>query len=281
MIKIWLPLCGLLGLVACAPSVPDSAAGVGFGDYDTYQREELARKAQLQTPLVLSPETTGAPGATNGGAGQAISASELAAAGIDISPETRVYSGSRQIYGPSPNERITTEGPVVVAPVPPGTYGSTRSQTQTPPPVAPGGSAEALITPEQTVPAPISDEQNFAAVASRETIDSDAARIAENRAQYQQVTVAAPAERPASVGPDIVAFALSTQHPVGQKQFSRTFASEAKARRACARYAGPDLAQRAFLEQGGPQRDRLGLDPDGDGFACNWNPEPFRTAVRG
>ncbi|NDH39999.1 MAG: hypothetical protein EBY45_06195 [Gammaproteobacteria bacterium] len=27
-----------------------------------------------------------------------------------------------------------------------------------------------------------------------------------------------------------------------------------------------------------PERDPMGLDPDGDGFACGWDPEPFRLA---
>ena len=51
--------------------------------------------------------------------------------------------------------------------------------------------------------------------------------------------------------------------------------------RACAKYSSSDLAQSDFLAQGGPRRDRLGLDPDGDGFACAWNPQPFRAAVGG
>jgi hypothetical protein len=40
-----------------------------------------------------------------------------------------------------------------------------------------------------------------------------------------------------------------------------------------------DLAQEAFLSEGGPERDRLGVDPDGDGFACRWDPTPFRRAA--
>ena len=41
-----------------------------------------------------------------------------------------------------------------------------------------------------------------------------------------------------------------------------------------------DVAQEAFLAQGGPQSDRKGLDPDGDGFACDWDPRPFRAALQ-
>ena len=44
---------------------------------------------------------------------------------------------------------------------------------------------------------------------------------------------------------------------------------------------GKELAEAGMrvvcLERGGPQRDRLGVDPDGDGFACSWNPTPFRA----
>ncbi|CAN0586593.1 unnamed protein product, partial [Ectocarpus sp. 12 AP-2014] len=42
-----------------------------------------------------------------------------------------------------------------------------------------------------------------------------------------------------------------------------------------------DQAQIAFLEAGGPEKDRNGMDPDGDGFACNWDPTPFRRAAQG
>ena len=45
---------------------------------------------------------------------------------------------------------------------------------------------------------------------------------------------------------------------------------------ACRRFSNADEAQRAFLANGGPQTDRGGLDPDGDGFACSWDPTPYR-----
>lgn len=39
---------------------------------------------------------------------------------------------------------------------------------------------------------------------------------------------------------------------------------------ACAAFEGLGAAQQAFLSAGGPLKDRNGLDPDGDGFACGW-----------
>ncbi|MCX7643710.1 MAG: hypothetical protein N2Z62_00235 [Rhodobacteraceae bacterium] len=79
-------------------------------------------------------------------------------------------------------------------------------------------------------------------------------------------------------GANIVAFALATTHPVGQQMYRRTnLFGTARTERACARYPSPGLAQEAFLSRGGPERDPLGLDPDGDGYVCGWDPAPFRN----
>ena len=37
----------VLGLAACEPTIPDSGAGVGFQDYDSYAQQQAARDAQL------------------------------------------------------------------------------------------------------------------------------------------------------------------------------------------------------------------------------------------
>jgi len=125
----------------------------------------------------------------------------------------------------------------------------------------------------------ISDEQDFSAVASRETIESDKERLAAQREAYQVIQPSAVPDRPGNIGPSIVDFALNTMNNVGQKIYSRSglFAAN-RFNRNCAKYASADLAQEAFLKSGGPERDRMGLDPDGDGFACYWDPAPFRLA---
>ncbi|MCV3272997.1 hypothetical protein [Roseobacter sinensis] len=128
----------------------------------------------------------------------------------------------------------------------------------------------------------ISDENDFDAVSERQTIESDAARIERNRAQYEVVQPEALPTRPGDEQPNIVAFALSTSHPKGQSVYARAgFGGEGRAARNCAEYASPDLAQIDFLSRGGPTRDRRGLDPDGDGYACDWDPAPFRKASEG
>lgn len=124
----------------------------------------------------------------------------------------------------------------------------------------------------------ISDEQDFDAVASRETIESDKVRLEQQRAQYQVVQPTALPERSGSDGPSIVEYALNTTNLPGEAIYPRSiFAGKGGA---CGRYTSADLAQEAFLKSGGPKRDMRGLDPDGDGFACGWDPRPFRAALR-
>lgn len=89
-----------------------------------------------------------------------------------------------------------------------------------------------------------------------------------------------PARPRSTGGNNVVAFALATSHPVGAAIYERNGGSDAGRDRACARYQSDDFAQAAFLEAGGPAADPRGMDPDGDGYACGWNPERFRRAVR-
>jgi hypothetical protein len=72
---------------------------------------------------------------------------------------------------------------------------------------------------------------------------------------------------------------LSQTNPVGQKAYSRSILTGRRAEKKCALYASADDAQLDFLRSGGPQSDRRGIDPDGDGYACNWSPEVFRNML--
>ena len=147
----------------------------------------------------------------------------------------------------------------------------------------PRGDAPAGIQQTRTemdyVKSGVSDEQDFAAVAARETIESDKARIANNRAQYQVDQPGALPQRTGDTGPNIVEFALATNHAPGVQMYKRG-GIKRDSSGPCSKYASPDLAQQDFLGKGGPDRDRMGVDPDGDGFACSWDPRPFRTALQ-
>ena len=237
-----------LGLAACAPTVPDSGAGVGFQDYNTYLRgREAAGSAPAPVAAPLSPFST-----------------ESAAAAID------------KADGIAPSVAQTPYSPPTTF-TPPTTY-TPPTEGARPRGNAPAGIQETTSEMQPADQAGVSDEQDFQAVKQRETIESDKARIERNRAQYRVDQPTAVPSRPGNTGPNIVAFALSTSHPVGTQMYKRSKLSLSSQARACAKYASPDLAQEAFLANGWPEKDRQGLDVDGDGFACDWDPTPFRTA---
>jgi hypothetical protein len=130
--------------------------------------------------------------------------------------------------------------------------------------------------------AEISDEQSFDAVVGRETIESDADRRERQAAAYQQIQATALPGRSGDAGPNIVQYALQAPNDRGEPVFDRIgFSGEARFQRNCSGYRTPDDSQRDFISRGGPQRDRLGIDPDGDGFACGWDPQAFRTIAAG
>lgn len=255
-----------LGLAACTPQVPDSAAGAGFADYNSY-----LRNAPPAPPAVAAPApTTGFSPAS-------------AAAAIDRA------TGAPPLGSPT-HGSVTGGiiGSTTAAPVP-------MASTLAPAPLAaepldangqrPRGNAPAGIKEEigemAAVNPTISDENDFQAVSARETIESDKARIERNRAQYQVDQPTALPERSGDVGgATIVQFALSTSHPVGTQMYKRGGLRMNNPDAACAKYTSADQAQEDFLASGGPERDRKSLDPDGDGYACGWNPAPFRAVLQ-
>ncbi|WP_406870137.1 hypothetical protein ABEB22_09185 [Thioclava sp. 'Guangxiensis'] len=100
-------------------------------------------------------------------------------------------------------------------------------------------------------------------------------------------TAPAPAQKTAgdtysaasgSGGPNLAAYALSVNNQPGQSVYTRGGIKFNSTTKACAKYVSPDKAQIAFLANGGPEKDPGNLDPDGDGFACGWDPRPFQAA---
>jgi hypothetical protein len=233
-----------LMLAACTPSYTDSGSGVGFQDYNSYIRG--AAPAPAGAPVTIPP-----PG---GGFDPA-----AAAAAID------------RAQGVAPAAAVPTATPTVT-PLP--TDSSARPRGG-----APAGIKEdsGEIVHNNTG---ISDEQDFSAVSARETIESDAERIARNRAEYVVVQPKELPTRPGDTGPNIVEFALATKHAPGVQMYKRSGLGIRDANSVCAKYSSSDQAQQDFLAKGGPDRDRMGVDPDGDGFACAWDPRPFRTALQ-
>ena len=236
----------LVALTACGQRVvPASERGVGFDDATA----RAVREAQLSAPIgtvVPQAQVTSIPGQPASGIG----AGELAAAGIGTGGVSQPNTGGVNLGADPLRTQGVDASPTNAAPVLVGSNG-------------------------------LSDEQNFDAVAGRETIESDAQRRAAQAAARQQIDPTALPDRPANVGPNIVEYALNAPNALGQEWYSRSLlTTQARYQRNCAEYATDDDAQRDFLARGGPERDRRGLDPDGDGFACGWDPAPFIAAFR-
>ena len=267
--RIVLSCLSLMLLAACQPPIPDSRpTGVGFESYSDYQRRRVAEadaaRAAAATPVqtVQSPvqnpaipysgPTTYASTGTYPAAGAAgtgaPTAAELAAAGVSGAAQIASTQPTQPIYQPTPQPQYqpTTAPAQAVAAAPVNNTG-------------------------------ISDEQDFSAVASRESIESDRQRIEQNKAQYQQIQPTELPERTRTTAPEIVEYAINAPNRLGQKIYNRSGASVNGSARACAKYATPEAAQAAFLKSGGPKRDPKNLDPDGDGFACYWDPSPYQT----
>ncbi len=235
---------GLMALAACTTVPNDVAEGVGFGDYDEYR---TARQAQLRgdppPQTVRPPEQVAQPQASS----------------------TVI---STPIVTASPAQPTTTVTARAAAAIAEAETGSAPVQTAT------------TTAPVRSSNPAISDEQDFGAVSARESIESDAERRVAMQAQRVEVQPTAIPDRPGATGPNIVEYALSTTHPVGQQIYRRSPFGQGRHDRNCLAYRSDDLAQEAFLANGGPQRDRQALDPDGDGYACGWNPEVFRNAAQ-
>ncbi|MEL6609474.1 MAG: hypothetical protein AAFO93_11250 [Pseudomonadota bacterium] len=226
----------LLVLAACQPAVPDSGAGVGFGTREDFLREQARRDAALEGAQI--------PGGVVSGETVAALPAAPAVAAAPLDATGGAATGGTDVTALAEAALNDLDAPTAT--------GTPADQSA------------------------ISDEQSFDAVANRESIESDAARIAANRAQFEVIQPTALPTRSSS-GPNVVEFALSTTNVVGQSLYRRSGLRGANATiRNCAAYTTADEAQADFLALGGPERDRRALDPDGDGFACGWNPAPYR-----
>ncbi|WP_296425419.1 hypothetical protein [Yoonia sp.] len=252
----------LAGLAACsAAPAPDRGRGVGFDDYAQFELERAQREAALSAPD-----------------GTIIPAARVNTIASPVSPPF-IVPGTPSTSVPAaviPSSALAEAGigrSVVQQTAPLNTGGDpTRIQGVD---ASPGNPTPAIINNPG-----ISDEQNFDAVAGRETIQSDADRRAAQAAAREQIQPTAVPERPSNTGPNIVEYAINAPNVKGQEWYSRSLLSgQGRFQRNCAGYGTADDAQRDFLARGGPERDRLGIDPDGDGFACGWDPAPYKRAA--
>ena len=234
-----------LALAACSPKIPESGAGIS--DYNSY----------VKGATVAPARTTAATPADNFSA-------DAAAAAIDASG-----TGSTGTAPLSATTGASTAGDAAL-------FDPNRPRGDAPTTIA----ADSGEMTQQYATTGLSDEQSFKAVTERTSIEGDKDRIAANRAQYVTIQPTDVPQRPDNTGPDIVKYALATTNPVGAQLYDRPSFYLVNLKTACQKFTSPDFAQQAFLAKGGPMKDPKGLDADGDGFACDWDPTPFRNALQ-
>lgn len=256
-------------LAACDSSAPYSnvidttGRGVGFSDYAQYLRaqEELSRIRRAE-----AAQSRGVQGPA--------SAPQFAPQSAATQPASIGQEAVAAVRGTG---QVTT-APLSNAPMQQFPVAQTQSNTM---PSAQMGAQPAPMQTANAQPAPprnagISEQQftpqPFGTAQQNALVERDF---------VPQVRVSESELSQGTSGPNLFVYALSTTHTVGQVRYNRS--NPLRWRRwesACAQYPSQDLAQEAFLAAGGPERDPDHLDPDGDGFACWWDPTPFRQAAR-
>lgn len=272
-VRFPLALAGALFLAACAgpENLQNLDQGYGFGDN--------LPEAETASPYL--------PTGTNA-YGQPVAVTSAPATASSTVPGASGLSSAdinSVLYGTAAQAPVVAPAPPATGVTAPGTFApldpAASSVAVTAPAAAPATEGVA-IDPSATTPATaaMSDEQDFQAVTARETIESDKARLEANKAQYQEIAPTALPERPSDdAASPVIAYVASTQNRLGQPNYTRRTVSEESHQKACQRYATAAAAMEAFLKSGGPERDPKKLDPDGDGFACDFDPRPFHKAV--
>ncbi|XDA97568.1 hypothetical protein AB1M95_15810 [Sulfitobacter sp. LCG007] len=265
MFRTLLIALALSGVAACAPQVPDSSQGAGFENSADAQRQR--DQALAGSGLAAEQPQTVLPPASS------VASGPLDPTGIGSAPvDTMGVSGGDSAEATaSETQRILIETrPALGSELPAGTPAPAPevAAVQSPAPSAASGTPGTTIT-----------QNDYLELLQR---DGEGGNWQPpTPAPSQVITPEALPERTGKEGPNIVAYAVQTTNPPGQSIYSRGGGSASRAARNCAQYDSPDQAQMDFLGRGGPERDSKGLDPDGDGFACTWDPTPFRKATGG
>ena len=194
----------------------------------------------------------------------------------NITPDPTALAAEETRLAAAETGRVNVQPPANVETQPTATLPPSGSQAAatTQPPVT-NQTVQTATATQPISTGGISNTQDFGAIKQQESIQSDAAKLAALRGQYQEVAPEALPER--SDQTNLAAYALSQPHAVGTRKFRRFNIGIAN----CSRFrSDPDGAQRLFLQSGGPQKDPKRLDPDGDGFACGWDPETYRRLLR-
>ncbi|MGP9789906.1 hypothetical protein [Roseinatronobacter sp. NSM] len=238
----------LIALGACDTAPPYSnvvdttGRGVGFSDYAQYMRaqEELSRIRRQQAAQAQGQGPVG--------------------------PQFATQQQSAQLQTTIGAEAVAAlrGQPVPVAQQPAGQFQTASASPPAQMPAPTSAPASAGVTDQQFTPQP------FGTPAQNTVVTRDF--VPQVRVTQDEIGT--------GEGPNLFVYALSTRHNVGEQRHTRRHPLRwQRWEAACSQFATQDLAQDAFLMAGGPERDPNHLDPDGDGFACWWDPRPFRQAA--
>lgn len=244
-------LSAVLLVAACSGNAPYSnvidtaGGGVGFSDYAQYMRaqEELSRIRRAEATAARAAPQAARPDAATTAPQVRFQPAGFGAAQTQMPQQAPLGQTAQQGQPEQQSAQAFNTGQTLAAPAAPAEQGVSTQSFQ----------AQPFGTPTQN------------RVVRRDFVPQ--VRVTE-------------AEAPAASGPNLFMYALSTTHAVGQERYARR--NPLRWRRweaACAQYPHQDLAQEAFLAAGGPERDPENMDPDGDGYACWWDPAPFRQAA--
>ncbi len=251
---------GCVLLAGCvSPRIPNSAAHV------------QPQAVEPATPVAMAPKPVPAPAPVTQVKPADIRQQEQMVRDAQLETQT-VPRTTVRVAEPISAVPANVDNAVIMPPLP------TTSATKPPAP-KPVDPASGVAADTRAIfsPAPVATT----------TTATAATTVTESNAQVANAATVAPQpSAPAASAPaassDIGKYAVANTHPVGTKKYARGgFLSRLMKTNKCDSYSSPNAAQSAFLAQGGPENDPLGLDPDGDGYACAWDPAPYRRAVNG
>lgn len=112
---------------------------------------------------------------------------------------------------------------------------------------------------------------------AQQKIERDKAGVLLEAARAQYVIIEPGALPNIVAGVNIGLYARETTNSVGERVYRRAVIKSRISAVECGKFSTTDDAQRYFLANDGPEKDPLNLDPDGDGFACSWSPDFYRS----
>ncbi len=261
------PYLVLVAAVAALSACDSGAPAGGQGYFDP------PPPAPLSPGYPTYPDGQGGYGGTYATPQQQASADNAPRSAVSVNPDPNAQLAqdvTEVLRSTAPSGAASSAQPQPVQPAT-GTQVATGTLPATPGTGAMPGAEDIGIDPN-------SESINLSLSTQEEQKRQREAAERRRQAAQSQLVVIDPEPVPQQdINANVVAFARETSHPVGTKVYNRpVFRDRMQSASVCRRFESNEEAQRQFLANGGPNTDRYNLDPDGDGFACDFDPEKYR-----